>query len=80
MTIYISYINLWKIKQPGFIDYFPIDNNKIAIALGDVMGKKWGAWYFAVAYAGYVRSALRFVLQSDKNLSPGEIIKKDCTE
>jgi sigma-B regulation protein RsbU (phosphoserine phosphatase) len=63
---------------PGgdFIDYFQIDNNKMAIALGDVMGKKWGAWYFAVAYAGYVRSALRFVLQSDKNLSPGDIINK----
>ena len=63
---------------PGgdFIDYFKFDDDNIVIILGDVMGKKWGAWYFAVAYAGYVRSAVRFVLQSTKNLSPGEILKK----
>ncbi len=59
-----------------FIDYFKFDDDNIVVILGDVMGKKWGAWYFAVAYAGYVRSAVRFVLQSTKNLSPGEILKK----
>lgn len=63
---------------PGgdFIDYFSIDENNIAIVLGDVMGKRWGAWYFAVAYAGYVRSATRFVLESSENLSPSEILNK----
>ena len=63
---------------PGgdFIDYFSIDENTIAIVLGDVMGKRWGAWYFAVAYAGYVRSATRFVLESSKELSPSEILSK----
>lgn len=63
---------------PGgdFIDYFKLDDNTLAVVLGDVMGKKWGAWYFAVAYAGYVRSAVRFVLQSAQNLSPGEIVKR----
>lgn len=59
-----------------FIDYFIFDDHNIVVILGDVMGKKWGAWYFAVAYAGYVRSAVRFVLQSTKNLSPSEILKK----
>ena len=34
------------------------------------MGKKWGAWYFAFAYAGYVRTALRMVLQSAEEFSP----------
>lgn len=63
---------------PGgdFIDYFRIDENNIAICLGDVMGKRWGAWYFAVAYAGYVRSATRFVLESSKEFSPSEILQK----
>ncbi len=61
---------------PGgdFIDYFRIDEENLAVILGDVMGKKWGAWYFAVAYAGYVRSAVRFALQSGKSLSASKIM------
>lgn len=61
---------------PGgdFIDYFQIDDENIAIILGDVMGKRWGAWYFAIAYAGYVRSAIRMVLQNSKNVSPKDIL------
>jgi len=63
---------------PGgdFIDYFTIDDNNLAIVLGDVMGKRWGAWYFAIAYAGYVRSATRFVLESAKEFSPSEILQR----
>jgi len=63
---------------PGgdFIDYVKINDDKIAIVLGDVMGKKWGAWYFAVAYAGYVRSALRFVFQNEQNLTANQIMEK----
>lgn len=63
---------------PGgdFIDYVKINEDKIAIVLGDVMGKKWGAWYFAVAYAGYVRSALRFVFQNEQNLTASQIMEK----
>ena len=53
---------------PGgdFLDYFTLDENRVAVILGDVMGKKWGAWYFAFAYASYVRSAMRVVLQTGK--------------
>jgi sigma-B regulation protein RsbU (phosphoserine phosphatase) len=63
---------------PGgdFIDYFKLDENNIAVILGDVMGKRWGAWYFAVAYAGYVRSAARFVLESSQEYSPSHILQK----
>jgi sigma-B regulation protein RsbU (phosphoserine phosphatase) len=63
---------------PGgdFIDYFKIDEDNIVIVLGDVMGKRWGAWYFAVAYAGYVRSATRFVLESVKENKPSDILHK----
>ena len=61
---------------PGgdYIDYYQIDENHLAVVLGDVMGKKWGAWYFAFAYAGYVRSALRGVFQSAKVYSPSAIL------
>ncbi len=63
---------------PGgdFIDYIKIDDDNLVILLGDVMGKRWGAWYFAVAYAGYVRSATRFVLESGKENRPSQILHK----
>jgi sigma-B regulation protein RsbU (phosphoserine phosphatase) len=63
---------------PGgdFIDFIQINEDNIVIVLGDVMGKKWGAWYFAFAYAGYVRSAIRIVLQSLKNCTPKEILQQ----
>ncbi|GAB6281549.1 MAG: hypothetical protein STSR0008_02900 [Ignavibacterium sp.] len=63
---------------PGgdFIDYYKIDENNLIVILGDVMGKRWGAWYFAVAYAGYIRSAIRMVLQNTKNFTPKEILQQ----
>jgi len=63
---------------PGgdFIDYVPIDDDNGVIVLGDVMGKKWKAWYFAVAYAGYVRSAVRFALRADTEIQPSIILER----
>ncbi|MGE5496988.1 MAG: SpoIIE family protein phosphatase [Syntrophothermus sp.] len=63
---------------PGgdFIDYFQLNSDTIAVVLGDVMGKKWGAWYFAFAYAGYVRSAIRVILQSATECTPGDLLQK----
>lgn len=63
---------------PGgdFIDYFKVDDENIIAVLGDIMGKKWGAWYFAVAYAGYVRSAIRMILDSESKISPSVILNK----
>ncbi|MCF8262309.1 MAG: fused response regulator/phosphatase [Melioribacteraceae bacterium] len=63
---------------PGgdFINYFKLNDHRLFIGLGDVMGKKWGAWYYAVAYAGYVRSAVRMVLQNNKDFSVAEIIQE----
>jgi sigma-B regulation protein RsbU (phosphoserine phosphatase) len=74
-------INQWHQPYEGipggdFIDYFMMDEHHLAIILGDVMGKKWGAWYFAFAYAAYVRSAIRGVLQSSEAYSPSNIIKE----
>lgn len=74
-------IKLWHqpfhgIPGGDFIDYFLLDDNNLAVILGDVMGKRWGAWYFAFAYAGYVRSAIRVVLQTAKEFSPSEILQQ----
>ena len=74
----ISHIHIPFKGIPGgdFLDYYQLDSDNLAIILGDVMGKKWGAWYFAYAYAGYIRSALRSVLQDAKEFSPSEILQR----
>lgn len=74
-------INHWHLPYKGipggdFLDYYKLDDTNLLVILGDVMGKKWGAWYFAFAYAGYIRSSLRGILQSAKEYSPGEIMQK----
>ncbi|HEY7751494.1 MAG TPA: PP2C family protein-serine/threonine phosphatase, partial [Ignavibacteriaceae bacterium] len=63
---------------PGgdFIDYFRLNDSNLAIVMGDVMGKKWGAWYFAFAYAGYIRSSLRSVFESVDDFLPAKILEK----
>jgi len=63
---------------PGgdFIDYYQIDDDNLVVILGDVMGKKWGAWYFAYAYAGYVRSAIRVALQSAEEFTASKIMER----
>lgn len=73
-------INHWHLPFKGvpggdFIDYVQLDENNLAVVLGDVMGKRWGAWYFAIAYAGYVRSAIRMTLQNSKEYTPKEILE-----
>lgn len=64
---------------PGgdFLDYLRIDDNRIAIILGDIMGKKWNAWYFAYAYSGYIRSTVRTIIQSaPEHILPSMILQK----
>ena len=74
----ISHLHIPFKGIPGgdFLDYYQLDPNNLAVILGDVMGKKWGAWYFAYAYAGYIRSALRSVMQSANEYSPAEILQQ----
>ncbi|MCW9097655.1 MAG: response regulator [Ignavibacteriaceae bacterium] len=74
-------IMYWHIPFTGipggdFIDYFLLDENHLALIIGDVMGKKWGAWYFAYAYAGYIRSAIHSIIEEGDVSSPGKIISK----
>ena len=74
-------ISYWHVPFTGipggdFIDHFSLDENHLCVILGDVMGKKWGAWYFAYAYAGYIRSAIHSIIQDGDVTSPGKIIAK----
>ena len=40
------------------------ENNLKIIILGDVMGKKWGAWFFVNAYLAYIRSTILFLINN----------------
>lgn len=57
----IHYYNQSYQEQPGgdFIDFIKINDRFTFVILGDVMGKKWGAWFFSFSYLSYVRSAIR---------------------
>lgn len=75
-------ITHWHVPYKGipggdFIDYFRLDEDRLAVVLGDVMGKRWGAWFFAVAYAGYIRSVVRTALQSvSGQIAASEVLQK----
>lgn len=71
----------WNVPYQGipggdFIDYINIDENRIAVILGDIMGKKWGAWFFAFSFIGYIRSAIRVVIKNATEVKASEILKK----
>jgi sigma-B regulation protein RsbU (phosphoserine phosphatase) len=74
-------INQWHQPFQGipggdFIDYFRLNEDNLAIILGDVMGKKWGAWYFTFAYAGLIRSSVRMVFQNAQEFVPSKILQQ----
>jgi phosphoserine phosphatase RsbU/P len=57
---------------PGgdFIDFIEADEHHTFIVLGDIMGKKWMAWFFTFSFLSYVRAAVRFgVLSGDYSVS-----------
>jgi sigma-B regulation protein RsbU (phosphoserine phosphatase) len=55
---------------PGgdFVDFLPTPDGCL-IVVADVMGKRWKAWVFAHAYAGYIRSSLRVMADESENTS-----------
>jgi sigma-B regulation protein RsbU (phosphoserine phosphatase) len=57
----IEYFNQSYKEQPGgdFIDFIKINDRHTFVILGDVMGKKWGAWFFSFSFLSYIRSAIR---------------------
>lgn len=64
-------------NYPGgdFIDYISTENGQIFIIMGDVMGKKWGAWFFSFNFLSYIRSAIRLCIY-DGELSTETIVQK----
>ncbi|TFF39569.1 fused response regulator/phosphatase [Mucilaginibacter psychrotolerans] len=64
-------------NYPGgdFIDFIAIDSRYTFIVLGDVMGKKWGAWYFSFGFLSYIRAAVRICI-AEGNFSTRSILQK----
>ncbi len=64
-------------NYPGgdFIDAITINNRYTFIILGDVMGKKWGAWFFSFGYLSYIRAAVRLCV-SEGDVSTKSIMQK----
>ncbi|WP_223818186.1 fused response regulator/phosphatase [Mucilaginibacter rubeus] len=64
-------------NYPGgdFIDVISINNRYTFIILGDVMGKKWGAWFFSFGYLSYIRAAVRLCV-SEGDVSTKSIMQK----
>jgi sigma-B regulation protein RsbU (phosphoserine phosphatase) len=62
---------------PGgdFIDFIRVNDRYSFIVLGDVMGKKWMAWFFTFGFLSYVRSAIRFAAFSE-DYSVASILQK----
>jgi len=61
---------------PGgdYYDYLPLRGGALAVAIGDVMGKKWRAWFFSLAYLSYLRSVVRTAIRG--RASAGEILSE----
>ena len=73
-------INFWhKSYQdiPGgdFIDFIQVNDRYSFIVLGDIMGKRWKAWFFTFSFLSYVRAAIRFGIL-DHDYSVSSILKK----
>jgi sigma-B regulation protein RsbU (phosphoserine phosphatase) len=64
-------------NYPGgdFIDFITIDARYTFVVLGDVMGKKWAAWYFSFGFLSYIRAAVRICI-SEGNFSTKSILQK----
>jgi len=62
---------------PGgdFIDFIRVNDRYSFVVLGDVMGKKWMAWFFTFGFLSYIRSALRFAAL-DEQYSTATILQK----
>jgi sigma-B regulation protein RsbU (phosphoserine phosphatase) len=62
---------------PGgdFIDFIAVDDRYSYIVLGDVMGKKWVAWFFTFSFLSYIRAAIRFGIMNH-DFSTADILQK----
>ncbi|WP_129713812.1 fused response regulator/phosphatase [Pedobacter sp. SYP-B3415] len=63
----INYYSKFYQDQPGgdFIDFVRVNDRYTFVILGDVMGKRWGAWFFSFSFLSYIRSAIRLCVYNE---------------
>jgi len=63
--------------HPGgdFIDFIRVSERYTFAVLGDVMGKKWTAWFFTFSFLSYIRAAVRFCVLEEE-YGPAHILRK----
>lgn len=64
-------------NYPGgdFIDFIKVDERYCFVVQGDIMGKKWQAWFFTFGLVSYIRAAIRFCI-FDHHFNIAEIASK----
>jgi sigma-B regulation protein RsbU (phosphoserine phosphatase) len=73
-------VDFWHLPYHGypggdFIDFIRVGERHFFIVLGDVMGKKWTAWFFTFSFLSYIRAAVRFCVSSEE-YNPAVILQK----
>ncbi|OKS85930.1 SpoIIE family protein phosphatase [Mucilaginibacter polytrichastri] len=73
-------VNFWHksfqdIPGGDFIDFIQVTDRFSFIILGDVMGKKWMAWFLSFSFLSYIRAAVRYGVLSHE-YSVASILEK----
>ncbi|NUN09268.1 MAG: response regulator [Ignavibacteriaceae bacterium] len=63
---------------PGgdFMDFIEMPDEKYILVVGDIMGKKWGAWFYAFSFISYIRSSIRVVCGETTEYSAALLLRK----
>ena len=64
-------------NYPGgdFIDFIKVTERYIFILLGDIMGKKWKAWFFTFCFLSYIRATVRSCVYNNEFTTSGILQK-----
>lgn len=73
-------VNFWHksfqdIPGGDFIDFLQVTDRFSFIILGDVMGKKWMAWFLSFSFLSYIRAAVRFGVSGHEYSAAGILQK-----
>lgn len=64
-------------NYPGgdFIDFIKVNERYTFILLGDIMGKKWKAWFFTFCFLSYIRATIRSCIYDNEFTTSGILQK-----
>jgi len=64
-------------NYPGgdFIDFINVNERYTFILMGDIMGKKWKAWFFTFCFLSYIRATVRSCIYDNEFTTSGILQK-----